>query len=111
MLITGAALVNRFYAIDGWTIQSVADMLDDPSTLNVTARYDRESSSGVPATPGEPISYFAVYDHETTSSFLKSKVDEHEYEPFSDGDHDARFADKNRTIDDTTPKKPKRGKR
>lgn len=101
MRITGAALVNRFYARDGWTIQAVADLLDDPSALNVTTRYDRESDSGVPATPNEPISYFAVYTHETTASFLKSKVAEHEYESFTSHSCDARFEDKNRTIDDT----------
>ena len=94
MKIRGAALVNRFYAHDGWTRKKVAALLADPKKMeHVTPRYF----------DGDPkVAYYAVYDHEV--AFLASKIAKHEYIPFSMGKGvgpcDKEFESKNKVIDD-----------
>lgn len=94
MRIVGASLVNRFYVRDGWTRAAVAALLADGDINHVTPRYDREDGKGGPR-DGAPLIYFAVYEK---FPFLRSKIEEHEYEGYCDSEAD--FATKNKVVED-----------
>lgn len=95
MIIQGAALVNRFYVVDGWTKEKVAELLVHPEDGNkIETRYDKEFSAGIPKPDGKAL-YFACYGH---YPFNEGKIKEHEYKPFSKSECDQLFSQKNNVI-------------
>ena len=106
MKIIGASLCERFYSSNGWTRESVAELLADRNPEHVTPRWWDEVREYVdgkqvcrPVVEGETPVYFAVY---VSVPFVKERIEKHEYHPLEMGGiSDGVFETRNRVITET----------
>ncbi len=100
MIIRGASLINRFYSRDGWTRETVAELLSSPENpANKIICVEPRYFSDDPINPA----YFAVYHNQRpdlNSIFDRAKIEAHEYQPYMSwsGRSDGGFETKNRWI-------------